>query len=60
MTDSDCRKLNIRTVAIYTQPDCDSQHVRLAEEAVMLEGEPRTAYLDGYAVSLFERSKRRC
>ncbi|KAL2818224.1 putative urea amidolyase [Aspergillus cavernicola] len=41
------QKLNIRTIAIYTQPDCDSEHVRLADTAVLLVGEPRVAYIDG-------------
>ncbi|KAL3465684.1 allophanate hydrolase subunit 2-domain-containing protein [Aspergillus heterothallicus] len=41
------QKLHIRTIAIYTVPDCESEHVRLADEAVQLAGEPRGAYIDG-------------
>ncbi|KAL5333206.1 allophanate hydrolase subunit 2-domain-containing protein [Aspergillus crustosus] len=41
------RKLEISTIAIYTQPDCESEHVRLADRAVQLEGEARAAYIDG-------------
>ncbi|KAL4790874.1 allophanate hydrolase subunit 2-domain-containing protein [Aspergillus venezuelensis] len=40
-------KLKIRTIAIYTTSDCESEHVRLADIAVLLEGEPRAAYIDG-------------
>ncbi|KAL4962689.1 allophanate hydrolase subunit 2-domain-containing protein [Aspergillus stella-maris] len=41
------KKLNIRTIAIYTTPDCESEQVRLADIAVLLKGEPRAAYIDG-------------
>ncbi|KAF9891714.1 hypothetical protein FE257_003726 [Aspergillus nanangensis] len=41
------RKLGIRTVAVYTQLDAESEHVRLADETVCLEGEARSAYIDG-------------
>ncbi|EEA21435.1 hypothetical protein TMatcc_009156 [Talaromyces marneffei ATCC 18224] len=41
------QKLGIRTIAIYTQPDCESEHVRLADTAVLLQGEARAAYIDG-------------
>ncbi|KAL4955836.1 carbamoyl-phosphate synthase L chain, ATP binding domain-containing protein [Aspergillus filifer] len=39
------KKLEIRTIAIYTTPDCESEHVRLADIAVLLDGEPRAAYI---------------
>lgn len=41
------RKLNIRTVAVYTEPDAASTHVHLADQAVLLSGPPSRAYLDG-------------
>lgn len=41
------RKLNIRTIAIYTEPDCASHHVLAADDAYLLDGESRSAYLDG-------------
>ncbi|CAM1510806.1 Fc.00g083190.m01.CDS01 [Cosmosporella sp. VM-42] len=41
------KKLDIRTIAIYTEPDCASHHVLEADEAYLLKGESRTAYLDG-------------
>lgn len=41
------KKLNIRTIAIYTEPDCASHHVLAADEAYLLSGESRSAYLDG-------------
>lgn len=42
------RKSGIKTIAIYTQPDCESEHIRLADTAVQLQGEARAAYIDGY------------
>ncbi|KAH7129878.1 putative urea amidolyase [Dactylonectria estremocensis] len=41
------KKLHIRTIAIYTEPDCASHHVLAADEAYLLSGESRSAYLDG-------------
>ncbi|KAL4941356.1 hypothetical protein BDV06DRAFT_4295 [Aspergillus oleicola] len=41
------RKLNIRTIAIYTEPDAASTHVHLADEAILLSGAPSKAYIDG-------------
>ncbi|KAI9932163.1 hypothetical protein MW887_009673 [Aspergillus wentii] len=41
------KKLNIRTVAVYTQPDAASTHVHLADHAVLLSGHPSKAYIDG-------------
>ena len=43
------RRLNLRTVAIYTEPDAASSHVHLAERAFLLSGHPSKAYIDGYA-----------
>lgn len=52
MTHANCllitRKLNIRTVAVYTEPDAASTHVHLADQAVLLSGHPSKAYIDGY------------
>ncbi|KAE8353365.1 urea carboxylase [Aspergillus coremiiformis] len=39
--------LKLRTIAVYTEPDAASTHVHLADEAVLLEGPPSKAYLDG-------------
>ncbi|OJD16028.1 urea carboxylase [Emergomyces pasteurianus Ep9510] len=41
------KALNVRTVAIYTEPDAVSTHVSLADESVLLEGSPTKAYVDG-------------
>ncbi|KAJ9293813.1 hypothetical protein DTO271G3_7440 [Paecilomyces variotii] len=41
------KKLNLRTIAIYTEPDAASIHVHLADEAVLLSGTPSKAYIDG-------------
>ncbi len=41
------RKLAIRTVAVYTDPDSASQHVAEADEACLLDGDATKAYLDG-------------
>ncbi|KAI1848467.1 hypothetical protein JX266_005773 [Neoarthrinium moseri] len=40
-------ELGVRTVAIYTDADAESQHVLAADEASMLEGDASSAYLDG-------------
>jgi acetyl-CoA carboxylase biotin carboxylase subunit len=37
-----CRELGIRTVAVYSQADKNSQHVRLAEEAICI-GQPASS-----------------
>ncbi|KAL5338477.1 allophanate hydrolase subunit 2-domain-containing protein [Aspergillus crustosus] len=41
------RKLRIRTIAVYTEPDAASTHVHLADEAILLSGLPSQAYIDG-------------
>ncbi|MEM2699026.1 MAG: biotin carboxylase N-terminal domain-containing protein, partial [Ignisphaera sp.] len=40
-----CRRLGIKTVAIYTSIDSDAMHTRLADEAYSLGSNPY-AYLD--------------
>ncbi|KAF2828281.1 hypothetical protein CC86DRAFT_348388 [Ophiobolus disseminans] len=40
------KKLNIKTIAIYSEADAASQHVRDADEAVLLPGSNATAYTD--------------
>ncbi|GFF86643.1 putative urea carboxylase [Aspergillus udagawae] len=41
------KKLNIRTIAIYTEPDAASIHVHLADVAVLLSGSASKSYIDG-------------
>ncbi|KKK15430.1 hypothetical protein ARAM_006433, partial [Aspergillus rambellii] len=41
------KKLKLRTVVIYSEPDCASTHVHLADEAVLLSGPPPQVYVDG-------------
>ncbi|KAH8900143.1 putative urea amidolyase [Thozetella sp. PMI_491] len=41
------KRLGVKTIAIYTEPDSASLHVCEADEAYLLEGDATKAYLDG-------------
>jgi acetyl/propionyl-CoA carboxylase alpha subunit/acetyl-CoA carboxylase carboxyltransferase component len=43
-------ELGMRTIAVYSQDDADSLHIRKAEHAVALPGAGPRAYLDGSAI----------
>ena len=46
-----CRRLGIRTIAVYSEADADAQHVRLADEAHCIGGpRPQDSYLRGDAI----------
>ncbi len=46
-----CRRLGIRTVAVYSEADAGAQHVRLADEAYPIGGpRPQASYLRGDAI----------
>ena len=46
-----CRKLGIRTIAVYPEADADAQHVRQADEAYLIGGpRPQDSYLRGDAI----------
>jgi len=46
-----CRRLGIRTVAVYSDADADAQHVRQADEAYHIGGpRPQESYLRGDAI----------
>ncbi|MFC3552233.1 acetyl/propionyl/methylcrotonyl-CoA carboxylase subunit alpha [Lysobacter cavernae] len=46
-----CRRLGIRTVAVYSDADADAQHVRQADEAYPIGGpRPTDSYLRGDAI----------
>ncbi|KAF2462819.1 uncharacterized protein BDR25DRAFT_397433 [Lindgomyces ingoldianus] len=44
------KKLNIKTIAIYSDADAASQHVREADEAVLLASSNATAYTDEQSI----------
>ena len=50
------RRLGVRTVAIYTEPDSASQHVAQADESHLLEGDATRAYLDGDQIIAIAKS----
>jgi len=41
-----CKELGIKTVAIYSEADVRSLHVKKADEAYLITGDPIRAYLD--------------
>ncbi|KAL5049542.1 hypothetical protein BDW71DRAFT_150423 [Aspergillus fruticulosus] len=51
------KKLNIRTIAVYTEPDAASTHVHLADEAILLSGAPSKAYIDGDQIIKIAKQK---
>jgi hypothetical protein len=52
-----CRRLGIRTVAVYSEADADAQHVRHADEAYLIGGpRPADSYLRGEVI--LEAAKR--
>ena len=41
-----CRELNIRSVAVYSEPDANSMHVQMADEAICIgKGASSESYL---------------
>jgi urea carboxylase len=52
------KKLNIKTIAIYSEADAASLHVRDADEAVLLPGSNATAYTDEETVLKIAKEKR--
>jgi urea carboxylase len=51
------KKLNVKTIAIYSEADSASQHVRDADEAVLLPGSNATAYTDEEAILKIAKEK---
>jgi urea carboxylase len=45
-----CRQLGLVSIAIYSQADRSSLHVREADEAYLLPGKDQEAYIDGNEV----------
>jgi acetyl-CoA carboxylase biotin carboxylase subunit len=57
-----CRELGIQTVAVYSEPDENSLHVRFADDAVCIgPAASRDSYLNVPAIiSAAENHRRRC
>lgn len=51
------KNLSVKTIAIYSEADAASQHVRDADEAVLLPGSNTTAYTDEDAVLRIAKEK---
>ncbi|KAJ4352812.1 hypothetical protein N0V95_003920 [Ascochyta clinopodiicola] len=51
------RKLGVKTIAVYSEADAASQHVRDADEAVLLPGSNATAYTDEDAILSIAKEK---
>ncbi len=45
-----CKELGIRTIAIYSEADVNSLHVKKADEAYMIHGDAVKAYLNYYKI----------
>ena len=52
------KRLNIHTVAIYTDTNSASAHVTAADEAVILSGPESEAYLDGEQIVQIAKSRK--
>lgn len=51
------KKLGVKTIAIYSEADAASSHVRDADEAVLLPGSNSTAYTDEEAILRIAKEK---
>ena len=45
-----CKELGIKTVAIYSEADVNSLHVKKADESYLIHGDPIKAYLNYYRI----------
>ncbi len=45
-----CKELGIKTVAIYSEADVNSLHVKKADEEYLIHGDPTKAYLNYYKI----------